>query len=484
MKIEKQVKNYLKIGLICLAIGLLLGTLIAFAATPSSTFYISSGVYPGAPSYTVWREDSNYFAKDANGLIKFSGTNFTLLMENPIAALPSDGGKILIRKGAYAGHIVIDRSNVILEGEGGVGNVPVPNSDVGNPPTSLSGTVITPEEGYDAFRISGANRTGIQIRNFGIWFKTEDTGDAIATDHDNQFHLKNAIFENIEVLDHDKNSYAINLDNFLFVTVRHIHSYGGCILRLYANFGSFHQGDSYFGYIFGHVKYDLAPIDADSGPFPIFVSRNGSEGACITNDLVIDLLEMTNSAGQSDSDYYSCILYFLINSVFNHLHIEGAGGGYGNQTFRMGGCSNIQFNQFYSWTINAVEINSANTNTYCTWISATVHGDVFDDNETNVWLNPWIVGDIHADSKADFQNLVGNSGNDAIASGVSSKTVTATFIGVNNYVLITVIDADAPSKSLKVDNINRANNQFTVMWDDEGTVAADVDFYWTISHVP
>jgi len=57
-----------------------------FAATPSSTFWISSGVYPGAPSYTVWKEGSNYFAKDANGEIEFSGTNASEIVNSAIEA--------------------------------------------------------------------------------------------------------------------------------------------------------------------------------------------------------------------------------------------------------------------------------------------------------------------------------------------------------------------------------------------------------------
>lgn len=86
----------MKIALIFLAIGLLLGTLIVLAATPSSTIYISSGVYPGAPSYTVWKEGSNYFAKDSNGLIAYSGTNASDILQNCFDQL-TDGGRVLLQ---------------------------------------------------------------------------------------------------------------------------------------------------------------------------------------------------------------------------------------------------------------------------------------------------------------------------------------------------------------------------------------------------
>lgn len=97
MKIEKNVKKSLKIALTFLAIGLLLGTIIVFAATPSSTIYISPGIYPGAPSYTVWKEGSNYFAKDSNGQLEFSGTNASQIIQNAI----DNGYYIFIKKGNY-----------------------------------------------------------------------------------------------------------------------------------------------------------------------------------------------------------------------------------------------------------------------------------------------------------------------------------------------------------------------------------------------
>jgi len=97
VKIEKHRLNYIKLGLVCLGIGLLLGTLMAYAATPSSTFTISPGVYPGAPSFTIWKEGSNYFAKDANGKIVYSGTNATQIIQNVIA----NGISLFFKSGTY-----------------------------------------------------------------------------------------------------------------------------------------------------------------------------------------------------------------------------------------------------------------------------------------------------------------------------------------------------------------------------------------------
>jgi len=93
---EKQIKKTVKIALIFLGIGLLLGTLIVFAASPATTFYISGGVYPGAPSYTIWKEGSNYFAKDDNGQLKFSGTNATEIIQNCMDNLPATNRKVVL----------------------------------------------------------------------------------------------------------------------------------------------------------------------------------------------------------------------------------------------------------------------------------------------------------------------------------------------------------------------------------------------------
>jgi len=92
---EQTLKKSLKTALIFLSIGLLLGTLIVFAATPSSPLYISSGIYPGAPSYTVWGEGGNYFAKDAHGQIDYSGTNAATVINNAVVAAGMWGGSVV-----------------------------------------------------------------------------------------------------------------------------------------------------------------------------------------------------------------------------------------------------------------------------------------------------------------------------------------------------------------------------------------------------
>jgi len=106
-----------RIALAGVIIGVLLGAYIGFSASPSTTQMISGGIYPGAPSYTIWKEGSNYFAKNSNGEIEFSGTNASQVINNAINSLTS-GGKIFLRAGNYILDTPIQlRSGITLEGE-------------------------------------------------------------------------------------------------------------------------------------------------------------------------------------------------------------------------------------------------------------------------------------------------------------------------------------------------------------------------------
>jgi len=118
MKVEKQFKRTVKAGLILFAAGLLLGAVIVYAVTPSSTFYIGNGIYPGAPSFTIWTEDSNYFAKDANGELKYSGTNASLIIQNALDAM-GQHGILFLRDGVYliTSRIYMSGNNIWLRGE-------------------------------------------------------------------------------------------------------------------------------------------------------------------------------------------------------------------------------------------------------------------------------------------------------------------------------------------------------------------------------
>lgn len=69
----------------CILLVLSMG-MYAFAATPTSTFWISSGIYPRS-EYTIWKEGDNCFAKDKNGQLDFDGTNASDVIGNALNAL-------------------------------------------------------------------------------------------------------------------------------------------------------------------------------------------------------------------------------------------------------------------------------------------------------------------------------------------------------------------------------------------------------------
>jgi len=48
----------------------------------SGTFYISEGIYPSGVEFSIWRDGSNYYAKDGYGLVAYSGTNATQIIQN------------------------------------------------------------------------------------------------------------------------------------------------------------------------------------------------------------------------------------------------------------------------------------------------------------------------------------------------------------------------------------------------------------------
>lgn len=65
--------------------------MIVYAQSPTETFILSGGIYPGAPSFTVWREGSNYFAKSQFGQIIYYGTNASEILQNAINDIDTAG---------------------------------------------------------------------------------------------------------------------------------------------------------------------------------------------------------------------------------------------------------------------------------------------------------------------------------------------------------------------------------------------------------
>jgi len=109
--------NWKKLGTISILINILLISTLTYVifASPNGTFTISKGFYPGAPSYTIWKEGSTYYAKNAYGAIDYSGT--AAILNSSLNAL-ANSGVIYLKSGTYSTNLDFGSKTIILIGEG------------------------------------------------------------------------------------------------------------------------------------------------------------------------------------------------------------------------------------------------------------------------------------------------------------------------------------------------------------------------------
>jgi len=114
MKTPKKSVKIVSLTLISLLIGVLVGV---YATGSSSIPTFSTGPYAGAPSYTVYTNNSWYFAKNAYGAIEHSGTNASYLVQTIITE--TETKSIFFRSGDYYfDHGLTLKSGLIMSGEG------------------------------------------------------------------------------------------------------------------------------------------------------------------------------------------------------------------------------------------------------------------------------------------------------------------------------------------------------------------------------
>lgn len=115
-----QKKFVFTLSLIAILIGTFaLGftTYVLANPSPSTSGYSEGGPHPGAPSYTVWKEDSTYYAKNKYGTIDYEGSNASQIINN---AIDNSVGIVLLEGNteySLTGKIRVD-DNTILRGEG------------------------------------------------------------------------------------------------------------------------------------------------------------------------------------------------------------------------------------------------------------------------------------------------------------------------------------------------------------------------------
>lgn len=98
-------QNYKKIIGISLIINVILISLVTVFVLSQSTntFTITSGIYPSASTYTIWVEDSIYYAKNAYGSIDYSGINASIVIQNVYdkAIIDYGGVTLFFKDGEY-----------------------------------------------------------------------------------------------------------------------------------------------------------------------------------------------------------------------------------------------------------------------------------------------------------------------------------------------------------------------------------------------
>jgi len=164
--------NWKKLGVVSILVNILLISTLTYVifASPNGTFTISPGIYPGAPSYTIWKEGSTYYAKNAYGAIDYSGTDAITVIQNVVDALPSTGGYIFLSDDTftYSTPIVItDKDGIRISG------------------SSQGGTVLDYEGlGYAIVLNSTSSNQRCQIQNLNINLTIYGNGIYLANHYD------------------------------------------------------------------------------------------------------------------------------------------------------------------------------------------------------------------------------------------------------------------------------------------------------------
>jgi hypothetical protein len=99
-------------------------------------FTFSSGIYPGASSYTVFVDGTSYKVKDDYGVVSFTSSNAATLFKDLFDVNSHITGDVILMPGFYdvgsTGITVTEASNVHLHGESSGSNFALPNTQPEN----------------------------------------------------------------------------------------------------------------------------------------------------------------------------------------------------------------------------------------------------------------------------------------------------------------------------------------------------------------
>src|SRR5512139_2726357 len=111
MKFEKKtISKYVAIGIICF----LLGAAYVYAQSSNQIFTISQGLYPGAPTWTIYTDGANTYAKDSYGLLVYAAADAATVINDALETL-AGGGKVYFEEGSYSltATLILDSQNEI-----------------------------------------------------------------------------------------------------------------------------------------------------------------------------------------------------------------------------------------------------------------------------------------------------------------------------------------------------------------------------------
>ena len=180
----------LSLTLVFITVLVLILSIQTVYASSLSAFYLSGGVYPPA-DYTIWREGTYYYAKNAYGAIIYSGTNASEIINSAINSLNAIGGEIYVYADSYAISSPIRFEgchNIILRG-GGVSTTFFASADVnvievmGTEEETITNIYLTDfkVQGYLDSNASTTS-TGIKVQYttntkiVGVWVHKADHG--------------------------------------------------------------------------------------------------------------------------------------------------------------------------------------------------------------------------------------------------------------------------------------------------------------------
>jgi hypothetical protein len=197
LKVNKPSRKNTKIIFAVVAIAILsfsLGAAIVKATGSAPNFTISSGVYPGAPTYTVFPDGlGNYYAKDAYGMIDYSGTNAATIIQDALNGLTV--GRTYIQTVECTGYFPISTilnipsyAQLLLNGEiqwaGSSGTSGYMMQNSGNNQILITGGIydggnavgqIMNMEGISNFQVQGTYQTNIlQMGAFMVFFGSDN----------------------------------------------------------------------------------------------------------------------------------------------------------------------------------------------------------------------------------------------------------------------------------------------------------------------